>query len=255
MTGEIAMSLTSYDQKLFADACAKIIKNERTFDGIGTLKEKTVHAVMKNFYEADTTHQEVKIGNFIADIFRDGEIIEVQTRNFNAMRKKLDNFLLYYPVTIVYPIVHTKWLYWIDETTGELSEKRKSPKTGSFYDAFYELYKIRSYLSNPNLHICLVLIDAEEYRILNGWDKSKKRGSVRYDRIPTNIVDELYITGGRDYDCLIPDDLPEEFCVKDYAKASKIAPRYAGLAINILKSVGVIKQTGKRGRSYLYHRS
>ena len=41
------MSITTYDQKLFADACQKIVAKERETNGIGTLKEKTMHAVLK----------------------------------------------------------------------------------------------------------------------------------------------------------------------------------------------------------------
>ena len=118
------MPITTYDQQLFADACQKIIAKERETNGIGTLKEKTMHAVLKNFYEPDVSHQEIKVDRFVADILRDNEIIEIQTRSFNAMRKKLSVFLEKYPVTIVYPIPHNKWLYWIDENTGEISKKR-----------------------------------------------------------------------------------------------------------------------------------
>ena len=37
--------------------------------GIGTLSEKTVHAVMKNYYAPDTDMHEIPIENFVADIF------------------------------------------------------------------------------------------------------------------------------------------------------------------------------------------
>lgn len=248
------MPVSEYDQKLFLAACDKVIKKECSPNGIGTLKEKTVHAVLKNFYEPDTACQEVKIDRFVADIQRDGEVIEIQTRNFNSMRKKLDKFLELCPVTIVYPIIYTKWLYWIDETTGEVSAGRKSPKRGSFYDAFYELYKIKTYLLNPNLHICLTLIDAEEYRILNGYGKDKKRGASRYDRIPIALVDELYIGNKNEYSRLLPGSLPAIFSVKDYAKHAHIRIRYAQLAINIFKYIGIIEQSGKNGRSFLYSR-
>ena len=187
------MSICDNDIILFHQACREIINRERASMGIGTLSEKTVHAVLKRFYEPDPEHQEIPVENFIADILRDGEIIEIQTRGFNKLRRKLDTFLKYYPVTIVYPIIHTKWLYWINEETGELSPKRKSPKTGTFYDAVPELYKIKMYLDNPNLHLCLVLIDADEYRLLNGWSRDRKKGSSRFDRIPVELVDELYI--------------------------------------------------------------
>lgn len=246
------MPITTYDQQLFADACQKIIAKERETNGIGTLKEKTMHAVLKNFYEPDVSHQEIKVDRFVADILRDNEIIEIQTRSFNAMRKKLSVFLEKYPVTIVYPIPHNKWLYWIDENTGEISKKRKSPKTGTFFDAFIELYKISMFLSNPNLHICLVLVDMEEYRLLNGWNETRKKGSSRYDRIPVALHDELYISGGSDYSLILPDNLAETFTSKDLSKCAKIPPRLAQTTLTVLKRTRAVEEAGKNGRCILY---
>ncbi len=72
---------------------------------------KTVHAVLKNYYEPDEDHQEIPIENYFIDIYRAGEIIEIQTRNFNIMREKLKTFLPLYTVTIVYPIPWEKRLF------------------------------------------------------------------------------------------------------------------------------------------------
>ena len=241
------MSVSAYDEKLFDAACEDIIEKERAKNGIGTLQEKTMHAVLKRFYEPDHTHQEIRINGYVADIFRDNEIIEIQTGSFNAMRKKLDTFLEEYPVTIVYPIIHTKWLYWINENTGEISKERKSPKTGKPFDAFYELYKIKSYLTNSNLQICLTFVDAKEYRLLNGWSSDKKKGSTRYDRIPVRLVDEILLARKEDYLCLIPEGLPEVFTAKEFAKKAKIKLRYAQTGINILREIGVIKKKRHKG--------
>ncbi len=246
------MSVSPFDEELFQKACNEIVHKEREKNGIGTLQEKTVHAVLKRFYEPDAGHQEIRIGKYVADIFRGEEIIEIQTRNFNTMRKKLDLFLEQHPVTIVYPIVHTKWLLWIDEATGEVSKKRKSPRTGSTYDAYYELYKIKQYLAHPNLHLCLILIDVEEYRLLNGWGRDKKRGSTRYDRIPVKLVDEFYIGSPKEYSCLVPEGLPEPFCSKDFAQKAKISQSTAQLALNILNYLHAVTRIGKKGNSYLY---
>lgn len=110
------------DQKRFEEAKRKIIGVDRQRLGIGTLSEKTVHAIFKDYYEPNEDHQEIPIENYVADIYRDGEIIEIQTRQFNRMRGKLQTFLPLYPVTIVYPIPYEKWLIWIDEDSGELSK-------------------------------------------------------------------------------------------------------------------------------------
>ena len=208
----------------------------------GTVKKGTMIRMMATGAKEEV----VEVGYFGAGQF------EIQTRGFNKLRRKLDTFLKYYPVTIVYPIIHTKWLYWINEETGELSPKRKSPKTGTFYDAVPELYKIKMYLDNPNLHLCLVLIDADEYRLLNGWSRDRKKGSSRFDRIPVELVDELYIGGPADYRLFVPEGLPENYTSKDFAKAAHIPVGYAQTLLGILYFLQVVERTGKSGHSYTY---
>lgn len=240
------------NESLFENTRDKIVGIQRERQGIGTLSEKTVHAVLKNYYAPDTDMHEIPIENFVADIYTGQEIIEIQTRAFNKMRRKLDAFLPVYPVTIVYPIPHIKWLSWIDEETGETSQKRKSPKTGNAYMAFIELYKIRSYLSNPNLHLKVALIDMEEYRLLNGWSRDKKKGSERYDRIPVKFAEEVCIDRREDYMQFVPYDLPETFTTKDFAKCAKIPVRLAQTVLLILTDLEIVVRIGKQGNSYLY---
>ena len=123
------------DEKHFEEAKNKIIGMQRNRFGIGTLQEKTVHVVLKNYYASDEDMHEIPIDNFVADIFTGSEIIEIQNGNFYKMRSKLETFLQQYPVTVVYPIPHIKWLIWIDEESGECSKKRKSPVIGNPYCA------------------------------------------------------------------------------------------------------------------------
>lgn len=242
----------SIDQARFEAAKEKIIGKNRERTGIGTLSEKTMHAVLKNYYAPDEDMHEIPIESYVADIYTGTEIIEIQTRAMNRMRKKLESFLALYPVTIVYPIPRSKWVAWIDEETGEVSQKRKSPKKGNPYQAFIELYKIRPYLSHPNIRLRLVLIDMEEYRLLNGWSRDKKRGSERFDRIPIAFVEEICIDCNRDYMQLVPYDLPEQFTTKDFAKHAKIPVRLAGTVLLILFDLKIVDRVGKQGNSYIY---
>lgn len=240
------------DEKRFEAAKEKVIGMDRIRQGIGTLSEKTVHAVLKNYYAPDTDMHEIPIENFVADIYTGSEIIEIQTRSFDRMRKKLDAFLPLYPVTIVYPIPHIKWLSWIDEETGEASPKRKSPKTGKVYHAFKELYRIRPYLSHPNLRLRFALIDMEEYRLLNGWSRDKKKGSERFDRIPVKFVEEVCMERKEDYMQLIPYELPEPFTAKEFAKYAKIDAGLARTVLLLLTDLAIVSRVGKSGNSYLY---
>lgn len=240
------------DEARFEQAKQKIIGMNRERQGIGTLGEKTIHAVLKNYYAPDCEMQEIPIENFVADIFTGTEIIEIQTRSFNVMRRKLDTFLKQYPVTIVHPIPRIKWVSWIDEETGEASPKRKSPKKGNPYQAFVELYKIRPFLKNENLHFKFALIDMEEYRLLNGWSRDKKRGSERFDRIPFEFVEEVCIDRREDYMQFVPFDLPEPFTSREFAKCAKIPMRLANVVLLILTDLSVVTRVGKQGNCYLY---
>lgn len=240
------------DREAFEAAKKKIIGMDRQRLGIGTLSEKTVHAILKNYYEPDEDKQEIPIENYVADIYADEEIIEIQTRQFNKLRNKLTAFLPVYPVTIVYPIPREKWIMWIDEESGELSQKRKSPAKGSAYTAFPELYKIKMFLKDPNLRIRLVLMDMEEYKLLNGWSRDKKKGASRFDRIPVELVEEIEITCLQDYMQFVPVELEAEFTSREFGRAAHIPVSLAQVVLNILYHVEVVTRTGKKGNQYLY---
>lgn len=242
----------SIDQARYRKAKEEVMSGCRSRKGIGTLSEKTIHAVLKNYYEPDKEKQEVRIFNLVADIFTGKEIVEIQTRNFYPMKRKLKLFLSQYPVTLIYPLPYKKWVIWIDEETGKLSKKRKSPKTGSPYDAFRELYKIKEFIGNDALKIKLVFLDMEEYRLLNGWSRDKKRGSHRYDRIPLDFIEEKEFSCAKDYQQLIPHEIEEPFDVKGFAKAAKIKQDRARQVLYILLELNQVERVGKKGNAYLY---
>lgn len=243
------------DQKQFENALDKVMNQAKIENGIGTLAEKTIHAVLKNYYATEEQYQEQKLGSYVADILINNHVIEIQSRNFNTLRRKLDAFLPMHEVTIVYPIAHTKWIRWIDEVSGEISPGRKSPKRGTIYQSFRELYRIKPYLTDKNLNLKLVLLDVEEYRLLNGWSKDKKKGSERNDGIPVSLVNEVDIKNIPDYQLFLPEQLPENFTVNDYKQLTRLSTHDAGIALNILNYLNVITHIGKKGRAYLYKRN
>ena len=110
----------------------------------------------------------------------------------------------------------------------------------------------KAYLQDPNLTIRLTFLNMEEYKLLNGWSRDKKRGSSRYDRIPVSIEREMEFTCAQDYVQLIPYDLPEPFTSAQLAKAVQIRKEQAGIVCNILHDLGVIERDGKKGNAYLY---
>lgn len=244
------------DKDLFVKACEKIVGRQIGLNGIGTLKEKTVHAVLKYYYAPKEAYHEIKIDSFVADICREGEIYEIQSRSFNVMRRKLSCFLEHHDVTIVYPIPYIKYIRWIDVDTGEISKTHKSPKKGKLYDIIPELYKIKEFLKNENLHFILVFVNMEEYKLLDGWSKDKKKGATKSDRIPTDIIGEFYINEKKDYLKFLPEEILSEenllFTTKDLAKAAKCPVGYAQVLLHILHHLELVERKGKQGNSYLY---
>ena len=81
------------DKERFDWARDKIVGTVRERQGIGTLSEKTVHAVLKNYYAPDEDMHEIPIEGSVADIYTGTEIMEIQTRSFDRMRDKLRKFL------------------------------------------------------------------------------------------------------------------------------------------------------------------
>lgn len=237
----------------FEQAKDKIIGTERTREGIGTLSEKSVHAVLKNYFAPNPEFQEVPIEGYVADIYTGQEIIEIQTRQFNRMRDKLEAFLPICPVTIVYPMAAKKTLVWIDPETGEEVERRKSPKKVSIYEIFDELYKIKFFLTRPNLRIKMVFLELEEHKLLDGYGNDRKKRASKHDRIPLEILSEMNMECVEDYMQFVPFELlEEEFTSKDFAKEAKIHPKYAGVVVHVLHHVGILERVGKQGNSIVY---
>ncbi|PKM63119.1 MAG: hypothetical protein CVU97_01825 [Firmicutes bacterium HGW-Firmicutes-21] len=240
------------DREIFSAAIEYCTSEDRCRNGIGTYKEKTLHAVLKRYIESNEKKQEISVGSFVADIVNEKGITEIQTRSFEQLRKKLEHFLQTETVTVVFPMARTKWLLWVDKSTGGTTKKRRSPKTGRPYQAFFELYKIKQLLTHPNLKLRLIMLDIEEYRFLDGWSRDKKKGSSRCERIPTELVEEIHINCPADYKKLIPDTLPDAFTSADYAKETGLNRSSATTALNVLFSVGVIARKGRNKKGYVY---
>ena len=241
------------DSQAFDAAKEKIIGKSHNDKGIGTLSEKTLHAVLKMYYEPDEDNHEVAIDGYFADIYNEHGIIEIQTRQLNKLRDKLSVFLNEYQVRVVYPMPYEKYLSWIEPETGDITSRRKSPKRCSMYDAMFELYKIKAFLKNQNLKVTLLLIDMEEYKLLNGWSYDKKRGSTRYDRVPVGIRRIVKFDRIEDYMQLVPADLKEDFTVKDFAMAAGVSVEASRYTLNILNYLEIVKRTGRVKNGYVYN--
>ena len=216
---------------------------------IGVLKEHSLHAYIKN-YLADIKYQEVKIGKRFADVYKDGVIYEVQTRSFNALRNKLDDFLKDYKVEVIYPISINKRIYLYDEM-GELIKEQKSPKHEHPLKICIELYKIKSYLKNPNLSFRVIGLDVNEFRMPKERHYYKQQSYVRNDQVPNKIINDISLYNKEDFINLFDKELTD-FTTKDFAKAYHFSENKASTILNVLTYLEVITRF-KKGRCYIYN--
>lgn len=238
------------DQTRFLQACRKAMVAP-AHGGIGTLGEKTLHAVLKYYFEPSQACHEVPVGPYVADIKGEHGIIEIQTRGFERLRAKLDFFLVENTVTLVYPVPTEKWLIWLDED-GSASPRRKSPKRAAPCEVLPELSKIKPFLPRENLRICVVCLEVEEYRLKNGWSEDGKKGSTRFERMPVALLDEIWLESLEDYKKLLPHTLPDPFTAREFSKAARLSAIKTSFSLAVLRSVKAITQVGKRGKAYLY---
>src|SRR5215470_426030 len=100
--------------------------------GIGLLNEKPLHASLKQWYARPGDRFEVPVDGFVIDLVRDDLLIEIQTRNFFAIKSKLTRLTRSHPVRLIYPIVQEKWIVRSATTNDRRTIRRKSPKRGRF---------------------------------------------------------------------------------------------------------------------------
>ena len=240
------------DQERFLEICLRYRENIRERSGIGTLGEKTVHAVLKDYFEPNPEYQEIKIDGYFADIARKGEVFEIQSRALYRLAPKISTFIVENRVTVVYPIALTKKIFWMDPETGECFSQRKSNKKGKEIDVLPELYGLREFLLHDRFRVCLLLLDVNEYRIPDGYGKDKKKHATKLDRYPTALIDEIYLETAKDYRRFLPENIPSEFSSSDFRIAAKCDLYTAQVSLNILSKIGLIREIGKKGRYKTY---
>lgn len=244
--------MKNLDQEKFLAARAAALERTKGESGIGTLSEKALHAALKAYYEPDVESREVSLGGYVADIVGEDGIIEIQTRGFDRLRDKLDAFLEFTRVTVVYPIVKQRWLCWIDPETGEVSPKKKSPKKQIPFDVFPELYKLKKQMQHPNFTLRLALLESTDYRYLDGYGEQRKIRSTRGERIPDALLGEIDLHSPMDYLALLPETIEEPFTTKTLAKAMKRPVAHAQTAVNVLYTIGALERVGREKNTYLY---
>lgn len=219
---------------------------------IGTLQENSLHAALKAWYSQPTDQLEVVVDGYVIDLLRGNLLVEVQTGNFSAIKRKLETLLENHPVQLVYPIPLEKWIERVAGDGLTVLGKRKSPKRGLVYDVFQELVRIPRMILHPNFSLeVLLLREVVIWKDDGRGSWRRKRWSIA-DRRLIDVVSRIVFSEPEDFQALIPTALPLVFTVRDLARVSGRPYYLAGRMVYCLREMGIIEQVGKQGRAFAY---
>lgn len=217
------------------------------------MREKPLHAALKRWYAEDGDLLEEPVDGFVIDLVRDDLLIEIQTRGFSAMKRKLTELLAGHAVRLVHPIAVERWIVRIDPT-GAVISRRKSPKQGAAVDLFAELVSFPELVAHPGFSIEVLLTQEEEVRRFDGTRAWRRRGWVVEERRLLDVLDRLVVDSPAALASLLPDDVPPVFTTADLAATFRRHRRLAQQTAYCLRRVGAIGMVGKDGNTIVYSR-
>jgi hypothetical protein len=220
--------------------------------GIGTLRERPLHASLKRWYAERGDRTEVAVDGYVIDLVRGDLLVEVQTRGLSSARHKLAALLARgHRLRVIYPIAVDTWIVKFD-ADGRVLSRRRSPRHGIASDVFAELVSVATLLADPRLEIDLVLIEMEELRRHSPDGPWRRRGWTVEERRLIEILDTVPLRGVADIAALLPPGLTETFTTADLAMRLGRPRRLAQQMAYCLQRVDVIAAVGKRGQFVEY---
>ena len=221
---------------------------------IGTKRESSLHRSLKFRYSGDNGATETLSGAYVCDACTaKGELIEVQTGSFGPLREKVKNLTKKDKVRIIHPIIIQKHIELYD-TNGCLLHRRKSPRKGNLWDLFNVLVYAPELALIKNLAIELAVIDAVEKRIDDGKGSWRRKGVRITDRQLGAWRHSVILKSPGDYRQFVPFKKNESFTAMDLGEKAGINAALARKTLYVLAKIGLVEQTGKQGRAYLYIR-
>jgi len=196
-----------------------------------------LHKALKQHYASDTGETEVRVGDYVVDVLKDGCIYEIQTANLGALRQKLMALSRKHPVCLVCPIPAVRVISR-PSIDGETLAARRSPKKGSYVDAFNELVHLTGVLPGRRLTLELLLVRERQLRVDNGLGSWRRKGVSIVERQLVEILDSRRLSKLEDYRALLPSCPEEPFTSRQLAECSGIPVGLARKALYFLSRSG-----------------
>ena len=221
---------------------------------IGVLQEKSLHASVKTWYAGPEDQLETKVDGYVIDIVRaDDLLVEIQTRSFAPLKRKLGELTQTRRVRLVHPIATEKWIVKVD-AEGEVFGRRKSPKRGRVEDLFNEMVSVSHLMERETFAVEVLLIQEEDVRCYDGKGSWRHPEWRAYDRRLLDVVELRRFEEPEDFLALLPDDerLPRPFTNRELAKAAGIRMNLAGKMTYSLRHMDALTVVGKKVNAQLF---
>lgn len=216
-------------------------------------REKSLHAALKIWYAQSDDQFEVLLEGSFIDVVRGDLLIEIQTRNFTAIKPKLEKLLINHQVRLVHPISVERWIVKTEDSR-QLS-RRKSPKKGSVFHIFAELVRIPRLIAHPNFSVEVLLIRDEEIQQNDGQGSWRRNGWSITDRRLLEVKERILFSSTADFCTLLPESLPEAFTTQELADLLHQPRALAQKMAYCLRAMGVLEVAAKRGNAFVYVRA
>ena len=216
------------------------------------MQQSSLHAALKDLFTSEDAAQEVAVDGYLIDIYDNGRLIEIQTKNFYALKPKLTALLPSYPVHIVHPIAQEKWIVRFSENNSLPPVRRKCPRRGKLEELFLELVRIPHLINHPNLTLEVLLIREEEIRHADGKGSWRRKGVSIIDHRLLEIIERITFRSSDDFHSFLPDKLPQPFTNRDLAQALTISTSLATRITYCLRAMNILEIHGKQKKSLLY---
>lgn len=249
-----------HNKERFSAAVEAAMTREKGIHGsVGTQNEKIIHAALKNYYAPYSDEQEIKIGNFFADAVCEDGIFEIQTHALYRLKEKLKVFLEYSTVTIVHPVISEYRMVYINSQSGEVVKETPTRRMKTLLSVFKELYSVRDFLCDDDLKVMICGLKAEKRIYFSGEElpdmkKRSARKKCSIEMVPIELLSETSLERPADYEIFLPREAlaeyPDGFTKKQLSKAAKESA--SSLRTEVLRTVGVIEKTGKKGNEFIY---
>ena len=218
---------------------------------IGVLNEKPLHVALKLAYARPGDRLEARVGPYIVDILRGEQVIEIQTANLAAIKRKILTLVEGHDVLLVVPIAVRRSIVRLSDD-GTTVSTRRSPKRGAVTDVFDGLVSFPELVCHPRFVLEVALTSEEEVRVSDARRGWRQKGWATDHRRLVAVDDRVRIDGVAALIALVPTDLPEPFTTADLAHALGRPRLLAQRMAYCLARAGAIVPVGKTGNTVRY---